>query len=106
MARHFVVIKRKGSKRPIGAVPIQRGVSLRKVKKRVSKRIKSGFQFKILSEAALTKLLIRLRPISSRSRKSRTTRLRRKPRLRLSRKQLRHLRHMRRMRLRRFRRRR
>ena len=58
MARLFILIRRKGSKRFLGAIPTRKGAtmaSLRRV------RIK-GFVFRIVTEKQLRRIILKQRP--------------------------------------------
>ena len=80
MARLFILIKKKNSKRYLGAIPAKAGVSISRLRRAVSKGIKKGYSYKIITESQL-KTLIKSR-IPKRRRKTRrvkrTRRYRRK----------------------------
>ena len=62
MARLFILIRRKGSKRFLGAIPTRKGAtmaSLRRV------RIK-GFVFRIVTEKQLRRIILKQRPRTAR----------------------------------------
>jgi len=63
--KYFVLIKRKGSKRYLGAIPSKSGVSLAKLRSTVSKQIKSGFSYKIVTSSGLKNVLRSLKPKSA-----------------------------------------
>lgn len=56
---NFVVIFKRGRKKPFGVIPAKKGVPISKLRKI---RTKQGFIAKIMSSAALKRLLIRLIP--------------------------------------------
>lgn len=60
MVRYFILIKRKNSKRYLGAIPARHGISLSVLRKSARKQIKSGFSYRIITEAALRKVLPKL----------------------------------------------
>jgi len=62
MATKFILIFKKGKKRPIGAIPIKKGVSLQSIKKTIPKQLKNGFKARIISKETLKKVVLRLRP--------------------------------------------
>ena len=62
MASKFILIFKKGMKRPLGAIPIKKGVSINAVKRTVPKQLRSGFRAKIVSKETLKKVVLRLRP--------------------------------------------
>jgi len=77
MAKLYILIKRKGSKRFLGAIPTKKGASVSKLRKIIPKQIKSGFSARIVTEAQLKRLIQKMRPRKvKRSRRSR--RIRRK----------------------------
>lgn len=79
MAKLYILIKRKGSKRFIGAIPTKKGASVSKLRKIIPKQIKSGYSARIVTEAQFKRLLQKMRPRKAkRSRKVR--RIRRKGR--------------------------
>ena len=75
MAKLYILIKRKGSKRFLGAIPTKKGVSVNKLRKIIPKQIKSGFSARIVTEMQLKRLVQKMRP-----RKVKSTRTRRKGR--------------------------
>lgn len=62
MTRVFIVIKRKGGKNPIGAIPanVTRVNSKKKLMMRIKKRFGKRFVFKIISETQFRKAFSRL----------------------------------------------
>ena len=82
MARLFILIRRKGSKRFLGAIPTRKGAtmaSLRRV------RIK-GFVFRIVTEKQLRAIILKQRPRATRRTLKKIRRVGRKRRVRRSRK--------------------
>ncbi len=81
MARLFILIRRKGSKRFLGAIPTRKGAtmaSLRRV------RIK-GFVFRIVTEKQLRRIILKQRPRTARRTIRKIRRVGRKRRVRKSR---------------------
>ena len=68
--KYYVLIKRKGSKNYLGAIPSKSGVSLAKLRSTVSKQIKSGFSYKIVTGSGLKNLLKNLKPKRTAKRKT------------------------------------
>jgi len=62
MASKFILIFRKGMKRPLGAIPVKTGVSISAIKRTVPKQLRTGFRAKIVSKETLKKVILRLRP--------------------------------------------
>jgi len=60
MPRYFILIKRKNSKRYLGALPGRKGISLVALRKAAREQIKPGFQYRIITETQLRKILPRL----------------------------------------------
>ncbi len=58
MARLFILIRRKGSKRFLGAIPTRKGATMASLKR---VRIK-GFVFKIVTEMQLSRIILKQRP--------------------------------------------
>ena len=77
MTKLYVLLKRKGSKRPFGAIPTKKGTSISKLRKIIPKQIKSGFSAKIVTDKQLKRLIGKMRPI-----KVKSTRTRRKRKIR------------------------
>lgn len=60
MVRYFILIKRKNSKRYLGAIPARIGISISTLRQAAKKQIKKGFNYKIITETALSKFLPKL----------------------------------------------
>jgi len=60
MVRLFVLIKKSGSNRPLGAIPAKKGISMAKLKSSLSGRVRKGFSITIISESQLKMLLMKL----------------------------------------------
>ena len=73
MAKYFVLIKRKSSKRYLGAIPARSGVSLAKLRSNVSKRINKKYTYRIVTQAQL-KSFIKRTIIIKKTRKRKTVR--------------------------------
>ena len=78
MARYFILIKRQGSKKWLGAIPARAGVSLAKLRTNVRKFIKKGFSYRIITKAQLKKLLPLRKSMIQRRSKRKVKRTRRK----------------------------
>jgi len=61
MAKLFIVIKRKGSKRFLGAIPAKRGSTPSKLKSTM-KRLRKNFSARIVTEKQLKKIITLQRP--------------------------------------------
>jgi len=70
MAKLYVLLKRKGSKRPFGVIPTKKGASIHKLRKIIPKQIKSSYSAKIITEAQLKRLIETMRPKKVKSRKT------------------------------------
>jgi len=78
MARYFILIKRQGSKKWLGAIPARAGVSLAKLRTNVRKFIKKGFSYKIITISQLKRLLPKRKTMPKKRTKRRVKRTRRK----------------------------
>jgi len=67
--RYYVLIKRKGASKWLGAIPAKKGVSLAKLRKSIKAGSKR-FVYKIVSETQLKKYIMRLKPRKTRKRSS------------------------------------
>jgi len=77
MAELFIVIKRKGSKKILGAIPIRNKAKIKKMAGLVPKSIKSRYDTKIVNKTQLKNIISRLSPKGKRVvRKKKTTRKR------------------------------
>ena len=56
MARLYILIKRKGSKKWLGAIPAKAGATRLRIRALMRKQLKKGFTYKIISEQALKRL--------------------------------------------------
>lgn len=57
MVKYFILVKKKGTAKWLGAIPAKTGVSLSKLKTTVSKSLKKGFTYKIVTIATLRKYI-------------------------------------------------
>ena len=57
MGRLFILIKKKKSKKLLGAIPARKGISRKGLLSSARKQIKSNFSFRIVDEATLKKVL-------------------------------------------------
>jgi len=60
MVRYFILIKRKNSKRYLGAIPARSGISLSVLRESAKKQIKPGFAYRIITESQLKRILPKL----------------------------------------------
>ena len=59
MVKLFILIKQKGAKTSLGAIPIKAGVTRTKAQTIVKKQLKPGYTAKIITEAQLRTLVLR-----------------------------------------------
>ena len=78
MARLFVLVKRKGAKKFIGAIPTKKGATRSQIKRSISGKTKKGLITKIVTEQQFKRLMQR-RKLTPRSKKRITSK---KPRRR------------------------
>jgi len=69
MARKFIILRRKNSKRFMGAVPIRKGASIARIKKNLSPAIKKGFAIRIVSDKQLKAIIVKQRPRKKRGKR-------------------------------------
>jgi len=62
MARLYILIKRKGSKRYLGAIPSKKGVSKTKLKGVLRKELRAGFTAIVVTPQQLKRAILRQRP--------------------------------------------
>lgn len=60
--RYYILIKRKGTKKWLGAIPAKKGVSKSKLIQLFSRKLKKGFTYRIITQAQLKRYLARLVP--------------------------------------------
>jgi len=78
MTKLYVLLKRKGSKRPFGAIPTKKGTSIVKLRKIIPKQIKSGFSARIVTDTQLKRIIGKMKPMKVRkTRRKRRTKRRR-----------------------------
>lgn len=58
--KYYIMVKRKGAKKPLGAIPAKKGVTKSKLQKVARNKIKSGYSYRIVSESMLRRYLSRL----------------------------------------------
>lgn len=80
MAKLFILIKRKGSKRFLGVIPAKDGVSKATLTKQLRKNIKKGFIYKIVTIATLKRVINKQKPKGKRVRRIKRKIRSRKPR--------------------------
>lgn len=83
MARYYILIKRKGTKRWIGAIPARKGITKAKLQSATKKNIKTPYTFRIITEAQLKRSIIS-KMAKRRTRKKQTPKKRRVRRSRRS----------------------
>ncbi len=66
MARLFILIRRKGSKRFLGAIPTRKGATMASLRRIMPKQIKKGFMFRIVTEKQLKAIILKQRPKTAR----------------------------------------
>ena len=66
MARLFILIRRKGSKRFLGAIPTRKGATMASLRRTMPKQIKKGFVFRIITEKQLKRIILKQRPRTAR----------------------------------------
>ena len=62
MVRIFILVKRKGSKKFLGAIPTKPGTSKAVLQKQARKRIRPGFDFRLVDSIQLKKLVMKIKP--------------------------------------------
>lgn len=67
MVKLFIIIKRKTSKKLLGAIPAKKGATISKLKELIMKQKRAGFSARIVSEAQLKKILKRILPLKAKS---------------------------------------
>ena len=58
--KYFILVKRKGSSRWLGAIPARKGVTIAQLRKNIKSGSKS-FQYKIITNSQLKRLILRLK---------------------------------------------
>ncbi len=66
MVRLFILIRRKGSKRFLGAIPTRKGTTMTSLRRTMPKQIKKGFVFRIVTEKQLKAVILKQRPRTAR----------------------------------------
>ena len=64
MAKLYVIIRRKGSNRFIGAIPAKGKATVSSLKKSLKGNVSKGFNVKIVTASQLKKLIVKMRPRS------------------------------------------
>ena len=59
MVKYYILIKRKTSKKWVGAIPSKKNVSLTKLKTIIKNSIKKGWTAKIITQTQLKKFLLK-----------------------------------------------
>ena len=62
MVRLYLLIKKKGSKRFLGAIPVKKGVTINKLKKTIPKQLRRGLIARIVTSSQLKKVISRMSP--------------------------------------------
>ena len=75
MPKLFILIRRKGSKRFLGAIPTKKSATVKKLRLLISRQIKKGFSARIVTDSQLKRVIAKqspkLRKIKRKSRKRR-----------------------------------
>lgn len=85
MTRLFILIRRKGSNRFLGAIPTRKGATMASLRRIMPKQIKKGFVFRIVTEKQLKRIILKQRPRAARRLRRKGRRLRRVKRTRKTR---------------------
>ena len=82
MAKLFILIKRKGNNRFLGAIPTKKGATKANFTKKLRKQLKTGFFAKIVNSIQLKRVISKMKPRKStkRVKRIRRTKQRRKRR--------------------------
>lgn len=67
MGKLFIIIKRKGSKKLLGAIPARKGATVSKLRELIQKQKRAGFSAKIITENKLRMILKRILPKKARN---------------------------------------
>lgn len=62
MARLFILIRRKGTKRFLGAIPTKKGATVKKLRLLISRQIQKGFVARIVTASQLKRVIARQAP--------------------------------------------
>jgi len=62
MARMFIVLRKRNSKRFLGAIPIRRGASLTKIQKLMLPTLRRKFAVMVVNSKKLKAIILRQRP--------------------------------------------
>jgi hypothetical protein len=57
MAERYIILRRVGSKRFLGAIPIKRGVPPSVLKRQLRKSLKGGYAFRIVNALTVKKII-------------------------------------------------
>lgn len=71
MVNLFILIKKKGKKGYLGAIPARPRATSKQLRSQLAKRIRPGFSFKIVSMSQLKKIVLMQRPKIKRTIKKR-----------------------------------
>lgn len=66
--RKFILVRKKGGKTPIAAIPLRKNTTTTKLKKIILAVFRSGFSFRVVSETQLKRLILSKRKPTTRSR--------------------------------------
>jgi len=86
MTKLFILIKKKGKKGYLGAIPSRPNTSSKQLRSQLALRIRPGFSFKIVTLAQLKKVIVRQRPKIKRARKRKKKIIRKRSKRRIKRK--------------------
>ena len=62
MGKLFILIKRKGTKRWLGAIPTKKSATVKKLKLLISRQIQKGFTARIVTASQLKRVVTRQTP--------------------------------------------
>lgn len=57
MAKLFILVKRKGTKRWLGAIPTKKGATVKKLRLLISRQTKKGFTSRIVTSSQLKRVI-------------------------------------------------
>jgi len=63
MSKLFIVIKRKGRKKPLGAIPANRKATRSQLKKLISKGVGNGLCARVATEREVKTMLLKIRKL-------------------------------------------
>lgn len=79
MPKYYILIKRKGAKKWMGAIPSKKGIGKTKLQSSIKNQIKKGFSYRIINSTQLKKMLSGLISKTRTTIKKKITKKRKKP---------------------------